>query len=59
VIIGGQPAQVNYQGSAPDLVAGVLQVNAVVPAGAGTGNVAVEIKSGTNTSQPNVTVALQ
>ncbi|MGI8991789.1 MAG: BACON domain-containing protein [Bryobacteraceae bacterium] len=59
VKIGGQPAQVNYQGSAPGLVAGVLQVNAVVPPGAGTGNVAVEIKAGSNASQPNVTVALQ
>jgi uncharacterized protein (TIGR03437 family) len=33
VTIGGQPATVGYQGAAPGLVAGVMQINAQVPAG--------------------------
>jgi hypothetical protein len=33
VMIGGQPAEVIYSGAAPGLVAGVVQVNARVPAG--------------------------
>ena len=37
VTIGGMPAQVIYAGSAPGQIAGVMQVEAVVPAGAGTG----------------------
>ena len=32
VTIGGQPATVGYQGAAPGLVAGVVQINAQVPA---------------------------
>lgn len=34
VTVYGLPAQVRYAGAAPGLVAGVLQINAVVPAGA-------------------------
>ncbi|MDQ6699957.1 MAG: hypothetical protein M3Z36_07210, partial [Acidobacteriota bacterium] len=59
VTIGKQPARVNYAGGAPGFVSGALQVNAVVPPGAGTGNVDVEIKVGDNPSQKQVTVALQ
>jgi uncharacterized protein (TIGR03437 family) len=33
VTITGQPAQVTYAGAAPGLVAGVLQINVVVPSG--------------------------
>jgi uncharacterized protein (TIGR03437 family) len=33
VTIGGQPATVGYQGAAPGLVAGVMQIDAQVPAG--------------------------
>jgi uncharacterized protein (TIGR03437 family) len=35
VSIYGLPAQVLYAGAAPGLVAGVLQINVIVPAGAG------------------------
>jgi uncharacterized protein (TIGR03437 family) len=35
VTIDGQPAQILYAGAAPGLVAGVLQINVVVPANAG------------------------
>ena len=59
VTIGKQTARVNYSGGAPGFVSGALQVNAVVPPGAGTGNVDVEIKVGDNPSQKRVTVALQ
>jgi len=38
VKIGGIAATVQYAGSAPDEVAGVLQVNAVVPQGVGPGS---------------------
>lgn len=33
VSIGGLPAQTTYAGAAPDQVSGVLQMNAMVPAG--------------------------
>ncbi len=36
VYVGGKPAQVVYAGAAPDLVAGVMQVNFIVPAVSGT-----------------------
>ncbi|MDQ6759794.1 MAG: hypothetical protein M3Z32_08015, partial [Acidobacteriota bacterium] len=35
--IGGQPARILYAGAAPFLVSGVLQVNAIVPDGIGSG----------------------
>jgi uncharacterized protein (TIGR03437 family) len=35
VTIYGLPAQVIYAGAAPGIVAGVLQINVVVPQGAG------------------------
>ena len=38
VRIGGVPAEVLYQGAAPGLVQGVLQINARVPAGAAPGD---------------------
>jgi uncharacterized protein (TIGR03118 family) len=44
--IGGQTAQVIYAGSAPGQIAGVMQVEIVVPAGAGTGGVPVVITTG-------------
>ena len=49
--IGGQTAQVIYAGSAPGQIAGVMQVEAVVPSGAGTGPVAAIITVGGVTSQ--------
>jgi uncharacterized protein (TIGR03118 family) len=44
--IGGQAAQVIYAGSAPGQIAGVMQVEMVVPTGAGTGSVPVVITTG-------------
>lgn len=41
--VGGKAATVIYAGSAPGQIAGVMQVEVVVPAGAGTGSVPVVI----------------
>jgi uncharacterized protein (TIGR03437 family) len=56
VTIGGQPAQLQWAGEAPDFVAGVLQVNATIPATATSGANAIGVKIGANTSQSGVTV---
>ena len=56
--IGGQNATVNFAGGAPGLVAGVIQVNAQIPAGLTAGNVPVVVQVGTSNSQPGVTVAV-
>jgi len=55
--INGVPAEVQYYGAAPGLVAGTLQVNLLVPAGATSGEVILHI--GGNDSQRGVTVAIR
>jgi uncharacterized protein (TIGR03437 family) len=59
VLIGGQPATVSFYGETPGLVSGVLQINVVVPPGAGTGPVLVSVSMGSTASQQGVTVYLQ
>jgi uncharacterized protein (TIGR03437 family) len=59
VRIGGVPAQVTYAGAAPGIVAGVLQINAIVPAGVASGAAAVDVSIAGATSQIGVTVAIQ
>jgi uncharacterized protein (TIGR03437 family) len=60
VSIGGLPAKVQYAGAAPDLVSGMLQVNAVVPAGLATGNQPVVLTVGRNSNAgQSVTVVVQ
>ncbi|MEP6538629.1 MAG: IPT/TIG domain-containing protein [Bryobacteraceae bacterium] len=59
VTVGGVPAAVQYAGSAPGLVAGVLQVNVVIPQSVASGNQPVVITVGNNSSSGNVTVAVQ
>jgi uncharacterized protein (TIGR03118 family) len=60
VTIGGQTAQVVFDGSAPGLLAGVLQVEVVAPAAASTGAQAVVLTIGTaNSSQQNATIFLK
>jgi uncharacterized protein (TIGR03437 family) len=54
--IGGQTAQVLYAGSAPGNVAGVMEVEAIVPAGTASGTPAVVLTVGSGASQANVTV---
>jgi uncharacterized protein (TIGR03437 family) len=58
VTIGGQNANVNFAGGAPGSVAGVIQVNAQIPAGIPVGAVPVVVQVGTSNSQPGVTLAV-
>jgi len=60
VKIGGIGAMVQYAGSAPDEVAGLLQVNAIVPQAVGPGSmVPVTVGVGGIASQAGVTIAVQ
>jgi uncharacterized protein (TIGR03437 family) len=57
--VGGQNATVVYAGGAPGEVAGLMQVNVVIPAGIQTGNaVPVVLRVGSVFSQAGVTVAV-
>jgi uncharacterized protein (TIGR03437 family) len=58
VTIGGVNAVTVYAGAAPDLVAGVLQVNAYIPAGL-QGNQPVVLTVGNTASPAGITVALK
>jgi uncharacterized protein (TIGR03437 family) len=58
VRIGGRVADVTYAGAAPGQVAGMIQVNARVPADTPTGTtVPIQITIGSATSQANVFLA--
>lgn len=58
--IDGQPAEVLYAGAAPGVVAGVMQINVRIPAGAESGaSVLVSVAVGNISSAQNVTVAVQ
>jgi uncharacterized protein (TIGR03437 family) len=60
VTIGGQPALVNYQGAAPGFVAGLMQINAQVPANIAPGPaVPVTLAVGDTPALNTVTVAVQ
>jgi len=60
VLVGGLPAAVTYAGEAPGIVVGVLQINAVLPAGVTPGNsVPVTVTVGGVTSKSGVTVAVK
>lgn len=59
VSIGGQPAVVQYAGGAPGQIAGLYQINAVVPVGIGTGPQTVALTIGGAPAQGNVTVYVQ
>ena len=60
VQIGGQDAKVVYAGAAPGLIAGVVQINATIPANAPSGPaVPIVLRVGTVGSQAGVTVAIQ
>ena len=56
VMIGGLPAQVEFAGAAPTLVAGVLQVNAVVPAGVSSGDQGLVLIVGRNSDLAGVSL---
>lgn len=58
--IGGLPATVQYGGAAPGAVAGLLQVNVLVPANVQPGNqVPVHVTVGGQKSQDGVTIAVR
>jgi uncharacterized protein (TIGR03437 family) len=60
VRIGGLDSSVQYSGGAPGLVAGLVQVNAVVPDGVETGDaVPIVVQIGDTSSQDGVTIAIQ
>jgi uncharacterized protein (TIGR03437 family) len=60
VTVGGQSAAVQYAGSAPNAVDGLLQVNVVVPLGVNPGPaVPISIAIGGATSQNGVSIAVQ
>ena len=60
VTIGGLNAQVVYAGGAPGEIAGLTQINAIVPAGVTPGRAApVVVQIGTFQSQNGVTLAVQ
>ncbi len=59
VTIGGKLATYSYAAAAPDEVAGVMQINASIPAGV-TGNaVPVSVQIGTVSTQNGVTIAVK
>ena len=59
VLIGNHPAQVIWDGEAPYLVAGVLQVDAVVPTTASSGANSITAQVGNQISQSGVTLWVQ
>lgn len=59
VRINGVDAEVSYAGAAPTQVAGLMQVNARIPANTPSGDVLVEVQVGESKSQPGITVAVQ
>jgi uncharacterized protein (TIGR03437 family) len=60
VTIGGVDAPLEYEGAAPDAVAGLLQVNAVVPLSVSPGRaVSVSLTVGDLVSPSGVTIAVQ
>ncbi len=60
VTIGGQTAQVVYAGAAPTLVAGLMQINAQVPAGIAAGSaIPVIVKVGNASSPEGVTISIR
>lgn len=59
VTIDGIAAEVDYKGGAPGEVAGVMQINARIPAAAHSGKVPVALTVGNTTSQASVIAAVQ
>jgi uncharacterized protein (TIGR03437 family) len=57
--VGGVPATVEYAGSAPSILYGVMQVNVRIPDTATSGNAALVINVGSTPTQANVTVAVK
>ena len=59
VMLGGQPANFQFKGEAPGIVAGVLQLNVEVPQGMAAGSYPVVVTIGGKATQAGVTVTVQ
>lgn len=59
VMIGGKPAQVAYAGAAPYAVAGLMQINAYIPADTPSGTTTVTVNCNGVVSQDGVTIQVQ
>ncbi len=59
VTIGGQPAEIKYAAGAPTLIAGMFQVNVIVPQNIGTGAIPVVLTVGAASSQAGLTVSVK
>ena len=59
VLVGGVTAPVAFYGEAPGMVAGVLQVNAQIPANVPAGNLAISVSVGGIATQKGVTISVQ
>jgi uncharacterized protein (TIGR03437 family) len=59
VNIDGKQATVLYAGGVPTLAAGVIQVNAIIPADVASGNTPITVTVGPNTSRDGVTIAIR
>ncbi len=59
VTIGGKQAEIVYQGGAPGLTAGLLQINARIPTDTPAGNQPVVVTLGTISSPAGLTVAVK
>jgi uncharacterized protein (TIGR03437 family) len=59
VTINGQKADIVYAGAAPQLVAGMIQINARVPTGITAGDAAVVVTVGTASSPSGCTIAVR
>ena len=59
VTINGQPALYVYAGEAPELVAGMMQLNVQIPANAPSGDLQIVVSVGGNVTQNGVTVSVQ
>jgi uncharacterized protein (TIGR03437 family) len=58
VSVAGQDALVSYAGSAPGLVAGVVQINVRIPEGVASGPAAVAVSAGNFSSAATATIAI-
>ena len=59
VLVDGREAEVLYAGAAPTFVAGLMQVNARLPEGVGSGSVSLVVEVGGIASQMGVTIAVE
>jgi uncharacterized protein (TIGR03437 family) len=58
-VVGNQPATVTFYGEAPGLVAGVLQVNLIIPPNTPPGAIPLAISVGGTQSQTGVTLSIR